>query len=92
MDKAIQRAVDMAIYYQWLKFLKLIEEFIYDGSGQVDYSDSLRTLKTIVEGEMCEVAEKAGMVLCARWTTKDGTSGWIPNHPRCLRPRHPQRC
>ena len=83
MDKVIQRAVDLAIYHQWLEFLKLIEEFIDDGSGQIDYSDSLSTLKTIVEGEMCEAAEKAGMVLCTQLTTKDGTSGWIPNHPKC---------
>ena len=36
MDKVIQRAIDMAIYHQWLEFLKLIEEFIDDGSGEID--------------------------------------------------------
>ena len=83
MDKVIQRAIDMAIYHQWLEFLKLIEEFIDDGSGEIDYSDSLWTLKTIVEGEMCEAGEKAGMILFTQWTTKDGASDWIPNHPKC---------
>ena len=83
MDKVIQRAIDMAIYHQWLEFLKLIEEFIDDGSGEIDYSDSLWTMKTIVEGEVGEAAEKAGMVLCTRWTTKDGTFDGIPNHPKC---------
>ena len=83
MDKVIQRAIDMAIYHQWLEFLKLIEEFIDDGSGEIDYSDSLWTLKTIAEDEMCEAGEKAGMILCTQWITKDGPSGWIPNHPKC---------
>jgi hypothetical protein len=40
-------------------------------------------LKTIAEGEMCEAAEKAGMVLRTQLTTEDGTSDWIPNHPKC---------
>ena len=83
MDNAIQRAVDQAIYHERLEFLKLIEEFIDDGSGQIDCSDSLRTLRTIVEGEVGEAAEKAGMVLCTQLITKDGPSGWIPNHPKC---------
>ena len=83
MDKVIQRAVDQAIYHERMNFLELIEEFIDDGSGHIDYSDSLCTLKTIVEGDMCEAAEKAGMVLCTRLTTKHGPSDWIPNHQKC---------
>ena len=83
MDNAIQKAVDLAIFHERSKFLELIEEFIDDGSGQIDYSDSLSTLKTIVEGEMCEAGEKAGMILCTQLITKDGPSGWIPNHPKC---------
>ena len=60
MDNAIQKAVDLTIFHERLKFLELIEEFIDDGSGQIDYSESLWTLKTIAEGDMCEAAEKAG--------------------------------
>ena len=83
MDNAIQKAVDLTIFHERLKFLELIEEFIDDGSGQIDYSESLWTLKTITEGDMCEAAEKAGMVRYSWLASKDGTSGWIPNHPKC---------
>ena len=80
MDKILW-AFNQAIFHERLKFLELIQEAIAaNESGQTNAADSLWDMKMIVEEEMVEVAEKLGLVISTRWTTKDGVSEWMPNH------------